>query len=119
MTTTITHEQLVEMMQVEQRSEAPSGAGYWIMSHDDWAQIAKMRVPFGGYLVYFPPDENRLTHLFGLPILVVETDAPIRFVLWCEHCGRYLRWDGSCRCQHCYNYVPCPAPLRWLEAQPC
>jgi hypothetical protein len=111
--TEFSREQLYAMMRAEQIDQAPPGTGYWIMSHDDWARIAKIRVPFGDSLVYFLLDESRLTHLFGRPILVYEADIPL------QHCGRYLKWDGSCKCQHCYNYVPCPAPLRWQEEHSC
>ncbi|HUT16532.1 MAG TPA: hypothetical protein VMY98_09845 [Anaerolineae bacterium] len=102
--TKITREFLHEMMRAEGADQAPAGAGFWIMSKEEWRRIAKLREPFGGYMLPGLLD-GRPSPLFGRHIVRAETGNPIRFVLWCSRCGRFLRWDGTGHCQHCYTEI--------------
>ena len=100
----ITVEHLNEIRLAQCISDAPHGAGYWLATYEDAYQLAQ---DFIENLIYYYPAVRMgdVARLFGCPV-IEKPEGPIQFILWCEHCGRWLRWDGSGRCQHCYNYIP-------------
>ena len=81
---------------------APAGVGVWVISDYLIDDIAKESLGLDGGCAHFPARPGEALHIFGAPVVQVQTPARIvSFSIWCALCGAWLKPGDDGQCQVC------------------